>query len=1127
MADRTSSAVFRYALAAMAICAAVLLRIIAGDWLGASTPFVIIMVPAVAIATLFAGVGPGILATVLCALAVVIPIGSRSETFAIRDPRDIALLVMFLLLSALLIAIVHMARVQRHRVESFERQLAEELEDMQHLHEVSTQLVRQGDLHGLLGNIIDTAIRITRADKGNIQLYDPATQSLHIVAQRGFEQPFLEFFASVPHDVAARGSALRCGKRVVVEDITRSDIFADTPALQVLLQAGVRAVQSTPLISRDGSLVGMMSTYYSQPLRLPERELRLLDLLARQAADLIEQKQAEKQLRQRDDQLRIITNTVPALISYVDSEFRYRQVNQACERWFGQKPEQIWGRHVSEVLGETAWEAVRPYMHRAMAGETVSFERQLPYGNNGPIWAHLTFTPDIDAEGRVRGFVELVTDITERKQAEEALANSEREFRAIFELAGSGKAQLDPTTSRFTRVNRKLCEITGYSQQELLERTYLDITHPEDRAADLERFLAVMQGGEDTWVSEKRFIRKDGRIAWVLVTGRVIRDAHGWPMHGIATIQDITERKFAEESLRASEARYRTLAETAPVHIFHADQRGALQWASRSFLHYTGVSEPEQLDATLRSQNIVHPDDQQEVVEQWERGIAAAVPIELELRIRRADGEYRWHLCRVTPVRDQHGEVIEWVGTCTDIHDRKLDEQMLNAYKDRLEELVAERTSELEKSYEALRLSDRMASLGTLSAGIGHDIGNLLLPIRARLDVLRQMELSDEMRTHLDAIGESAKYLRELASGLRLFAIDPEQQHSEVEQLDLHQWCQSTCRFYQSVLPKNIHMVHEVPEGLPLVSVSEAGLTQAVFNLVNNARDAIGTSRRGRIVLRARELPDEKAIRVTVEDDGPGMSPEVRDRCIEPFFTTKSRGISTGLGLSLVHNVAAAAGGRIEIESPVASRQRFQAVNSNQNHSGGGTAISIVLPVASPAPSHETHPRAHAALVNGEQTPASTEHRHACVTVADLRVRGLISTLLSAAGFEVKTGTEPTTCNDSGPAAIMWVADANPVNLAHAQRLHAAMTHERSSVSKRNERGGSISASVCQVIALFADSQQEAGGDESASDIQAWRDIDAIVIEGRPTVQKLNEAISECRRRLSSDASRDPQAITS
>src|SRR5690606_38180156 len=165
------------------------------------------------------------------------------------------------------------------------------------------------------------------------------------------------------------------------------------------------------------------------------------------------------------------------------------------------------------------------------------------------------------------------------------------------------------------------------------------------------------------------------------------------------------------------------------------------------------------------------------------------------------------------PVRDQHGEVIEWVGTCTDIHDRKLDEQMLNAYKDRLEELVAERTSELEKSYEALRLSDRMASLGTLSAGIGHDIGNLLLPIRARLDVLRQMELSDEMRTHLDAIGESAKYLRELASGLRLFAIDPEQQHSEVEQLDLHQWCQSTCRFYQSVLPKNIHMVHEVPEG--------------------------------------------------------------------------------------------------------------------------------------------------------------------------------------------------------------------------------------------------------------------------------------------------------------------------
>ena len=142
----------------------------------------------------------------------------------------------------------------------------------------------------LLHEILDAAIEITGAQMGNIQLLEG--DLLRITAQRGFEAPFLEFFDAVHGDQAACGTALQRGERVIVDDVVKSDIFAGTPALEVMLAAGARAVQSTPLVSRSGRVLGMFSTHYRHAPQQPsDRALRLLDILARQAADLIEHKQ--------------------------------------------------------------------------------------------------------------------------------------------------------------------------------------------------------------------------------------------------------------------------------------------------------------------------------------------------------------------------------------------------------------------------------------------------------------------------------------------------------------------------------------------------------------------------------------------------------------------------------------------------------------------------------------------------------------------------------------------------------------------------------------------------------------------------------------------------------------------
>ena len=397
-------------------------------------------------------------------------------------------------------------------------------------------------------------------------------------------------------------------------------------------------------------------------------------------SDITDRKQSEEALRRSEERLRLLTDAVPVLISYVDANQRYRFNNKAYENWFGHPREYVAGKHLSQVLGERAYQAIRPQVEAVLSGRLVSFEDFIPYRGAGRRYVKITYVPDRQDSG-VRGFFALIQDLTERKQAEEevresrdrlstiiagadvgtwdwniqagtvdvnerfctmlgyeprsfgtdvqrffdslhpddaekvnravqahfagksdfcrcdfrlrtadgsykwihdagrlsardhegkplrmvgihmdlteekryeaALKASEEEFRSMFELAGVGKAQADPTTGRFTRVNKKFCEITGYSEEELLAMTFRDITHPEDRERDESGVQRVLKRETDSWSIEKRYIRKDGTVLWVHVNGSLIKHKSGLS-RTIANVVDITERKQSEESLKSA-----------------------------------------------------------------------------------------------------------------------------------------------------------------------------------------------------------------------------------------------------------------------------------------------------------------------------------------------------------------------------------------------------------------------------------------------------------------------------------------------------------------------------------------------------------------------------------------------
>ena len=301
----------------------------------------------------------------------------------------------------------------RAAIESLNVQLRRELHAMTRLQQLSGRIAESGELDRLLEQVLDTAIHIVEADMGNIQLL--RNGKLNIVSQSGFKAPFLDFFNSVPEGSAACGRALERRERVIVEDVSRSPIFAGTEALDVMLEAGAQGMQSTPLLSRAGQVLGMLSTHYRRPHRPSERELRLLDLLARQAADLIESILSGEALRESERQFRQLAEVGPQIVWLSGPRGELEFVNQRWIDFSGldfeetKDPGLIAQRlHPDDRLLEYWDKSVK-------AGTAFELEARLRRRDGEFRWFMMRSIPIRDELGRVLRWFGTSTDIHENK----------------------------------------------------------------------------------------------------------------------------------------------------------------------------------------------------------------------------------------------------------------------------------------------------------------------------------------------------------------------------------------------------------------------------------------------------------------------------------------------------------------------------------------------------------------------------------------------------------------------------------------------------------------------------------------------------------------------------------------
>jgi PAS domain S-box-containing protein len=305
-------------------------------------------------------------------------------------------------------------------------------DDIVHLHEISTLLIQQGNLNTLYNRILDAAMNLMSSDMASMQLLDPERNQLRLLAWKGFHPQSAVFWEWVYLDSTCTcGLALSAGCRVVVPDIEACDSMAGTADLDEYRRSNIRAVQSTPLVSRSGQLLGMISTHWREPHQPTERALLRLDVLARQAADLIERSKTETALRESNEQLLRLASIVESSNDSIVTKNLDGIIttwNKSAERLFGYTADEVIGKPVTILIPVERHDEEATILERFRRGERIEHYETIRQRKDGSLVdISLTVSPIKNAQDAIIGASKIARDITERKRSDEHIATLARE----------------------------------------------------------------------------------------------------------------------------------------------------------------------------------------------------------------------------------------------------------------------------------------------------------------------------------------------------------------------------------------------------------------------------------------------------------------------------------------------------------------------------------------------------------------------------------------------------------------------------------------------------------------------------------------------------------------------------
>lgn len=510
-----------------------------------------------------------------------------------------------------------------------------------------------------------------------------------------------------------------------------------------------------------------------------------------------------------------------------------------------------------------------------------------------------------DDKGTPEKMLGTVMDITKEKATEEKIRKTNEVLEIALQSAKLGTYELDfeSGNANFS----KLCkEIFSFeADKNVTIEDVRNVTYPDDREITTSYMLDAI-ADKRSYNAEYRIITSDKSIRWLYSSGKAVYDAEGNVKKLIGVIENITDRKHAEDELNISVQKFRLLADSMPQFVWTGDTAGNLNYFNQSVFDYTGLT-PAQiyLEGWLQ---IVHPDDREENIEKWMQAIQTGNDFIFEHRFKKNTGEYRWQLSRAIAQRNKTGEIQMWVGTSTDIQDQKTSAQ-------KLEELIKERTKELKNAnIELESMNQELRSFTYISS---HDLQEPLRKIQTFISRIQNSDsgtLSKEGANYFARIQQSANKMKTLINDLltysRTSATEKVFEKTNLNLL-LHE---IKTEFTEVLKEKNGSL--EI-SNLPEINAIPFQLRQLFINLISNAikfsRPSVPPVIKissaillGRDTDNANAHENELYHQIIVSDNGIGFDPSYKDKIFEVFqrLHPKTEYEGTGIGLSICTKIA-------------------------------------------------------------------------------------------------------------------------------------------------------------------------------------------------------------------------------
>ena len=679
------------------------------------------------------------------------------------------------------------------------------------------------------------------------------------------------------------------------------------------------------------------------------------------AVDITLRKKLEDELRAVGERMKFYMNRMPLAFIAWDRQFRVAEWNATAEDMFGWTAREAIGRHAFDLIvpPDLQPQITRIWELIINTNSTSSHSINENITRDGRrITCEWRNAPWHDAKGQNCGCLCIISDITEKKRAEEKFAREQARFKLIVDTVPVGIAfhttHADGASTRI--VNHALLRICGITRSQHDEPgIYERISHPEDRGLCRQFDQEIQDGVRKQYSLEQRFVHPNGKVVWINLTYQREIYPDG-TCEELTTIADITEHKEAEH--RSQQLAF--IVESSGEAIIGCDLSGTITSWNRGAETVFGYAAAE---AVGKSTLLLYPPDrtgeQPDILARIGRGESLA---NFQTERLRKDGKRIQVSASISPLRDARGTVVGAATITRDI----TRQQMLE---------------------EHLRQSQKMEAIGQLAGGVAHDFNNILAIIQMQAELSRLGgSTSEERLTSLDEIQTAANRGANLTRQLLLFS---RRQRPQPREIDLSDSITAMTKMLRRILSDQIQIqLKYAPQ--PLIVQADAGmLDQVLMNLTLNSRDAMPNGGQLVIETAAVDIDDLAALqslearpgsfaRLSVSDSGSGITPEVLPRIYEPFFTTKDVGKGTGLGLATVFSIVQQHQGWIEVAS----------------EPGCGTSFHIYLPrVATPSA-----PPAEAAL------PATTVNGGSetiLLVEDDDAVRGSIRRCLSQLGYQL------------------------------------------------------------------------------------------------------------------------------